>query len=183
MIAIRETEDTELDAILAVELNAFNDDQEIKTLVTNLFYDQSARPLISLMAFDKECGVGHIYLSHARLRQSDVTAAMRTMLLAPLAVVQSHQKQGIGQQLIYRALDDARQIGVDAVFVLGHPEYYPRCGFTPAGVRGFDAPYPIPKKNADAWMVIELTKGILSQASGGTLACADSLMKPEYWRE
>jgi predicted N-acetyltransferase YhbS len=27
-------------------------------------------------------------------------------------------------------------------------EYYPRYGFKPAGNLGFDAPYPIPEKNA-----------------------------------
>ena len=43
--------------------------------------------------------------------------------------------------------------GVELVFVLGHPDYYPRHGFKPAGALGFEAPYPIPDKNVNAWMV------------------------------
>ena len=34
---------------------------------------------------------------------------------------------------------------VELVFVLGHPEYYPRYGFTPAGEQGFEAPNSIPE--------------------------------------
>jgi putative acetyltransferase len=72
--------------------------------------------------------------------------------------------------------------GVELVFVLGHPGYYPRHGFTPAGVLGFHAPYPIPEKNADAWMVQELHPGVIGRARGKIL-CADAINRPEYWRE
>jgi putative acetyltransferase len=71
---------------------------------------------------------------------------------------------------------------VDLVFVLGHPAYYPRFGFSPAGARGLDAPYPIPQKNAEAWMVRELRPGVIGDCSGRVI-CADALADPEYWRE
>jgi len=72
--------------------------------------------------------------------------------------------------------------GVDLVFVLGHPEYYPRFGFETAGRLGFEAPYPIPEKHADAWMVQELKNGMVSENQGKIL-CADSLNSPDHWRE
>jgi putative acetyltransferase len=71
---------------------------------------------------------------------------------------------------------------VDLVFVLGNPEYYPSFGFKPAGNLGFDEPYPIPEKNADAWMVQALRPGAIGTI-GGKIICADKLNKPEYWRE
>jgi putative acetyltransferase len=92
------------------------------------------------------------------------------------------QKQGIGGKLIRQGLELLSVSRVDLVFVLGHPEYYPRFGFTPAGRLGFEAPYPIPDKHANAWMVQALRPGVIDTASGKVI-CADALNKPEYWRE
>ena len=66
--------------------------------------------------------------------------------------------------------------------MLGHPGYYPRYGFSAAGVRGFDAPYPIPPQNGDAWMVQELRSGVIGRVSGEVI-CADALYNPKHWRE
>lgn len=72
--------------------------------------------------------------------------------------------------------------GVELVFVLGHPDYYPRYGFKPAGVLGYEAPYPIPDEQADAWMVQELRPGVIDSVSGKVI-CADVMNQPEHWRE
>ena len=181
MIHIRQSTPDELSTILEVELDAFSNDSEIHTLVSDLFADPDAAPLISLLAFDNKNPVGHIYLSVANLEPTH--ADVRIMLLAPLAVVKSRQREGIGTFLIHSALEKARSSRVDLVFVLGHPAYYPRCGFSPAGQFGFEAPYPIEEKNAAAWMVLELSEGAIQKAGGGKVQCAQSLMKPEYWRE
>jgi putative acetyltransferase len=99
-----------------------------------------------------------------------------------LAVVPDAQNQAIGGKLIGRGLDLLRESGVDLVFVLGHPEYYPRHGFKPAGRLAFEAPYPIPDKNANAWMVQALRPDVIGSVSG-KMICADALNKPELWRE
>jgi putative acetyltransferase len=57
-----------------------------------------------------------------------------------------------------------------------------RFGFKPAGVRGFEAPYPIPAKDASAWMVQELRPNVVGKYSE-KISCADALNKPEHWRE
>ena len=101
-------------------------------------------------------------------------------ILAPLAVVPDSQKQGAGSQLIEYGWRVLSKSAVDLVFVLGYPEYYSRFGFKPVGNLGFDAPYPIALKNADAWMVKELTPGVIGAFSGQVI-CADKLNKPEYW--
>ena len=72
--------------------------------------------------------------------------------------------------------------GCELVFVLGHPEYYPRFGFQPAGQLGFSAPYPILKENSGAWMVLELCGGTIGGVQG-KVQCAAALDKPEYWLE
>ena len=74
------------------------------------------------------------------------TESVSVRILAPLAVLPEAQSTGIGGQLIKEGLNQLKKSGVDLVFVLGHPDYYPRSGFTTAGVLGYEAPYPIPEE-------------------------------------
>ena len=87
-----------------------------------------------------------------------------------------------GTALIAEGLRILAQDGVDLVFVLGHPGYYPRHGFEPAGRLGLNAPYPIPEIHADAWMVQALRPGLLGTLQG-KVVCAQALDSPEHWRE
>ena len=175
---IREAVETDLGDVLKVERLAFGEDAEAN-LVRDLLEDPTANPTLSLLAFEGEQAVGHILFSRICLEPE---SAFTASLLAPLAVVPDHQGKGIGGKLIAEGLSLLAGRGIGLVFVLGHPGYYPRHGFTPAGQVGFQAPYPIPEKDADAWMVQELVSGIIERVSG-QVACAESLRKPEYWRE
>ncbi len=176
---IREATDSDIEDVFLVEQEAFGYDKEAK-LVMDLLDDPSARPLYSLLAFDNEAAVGHILFTAARLEGSPNDAVIS--LLAPLAVIPGYQKQGVGGALIQHGLQHLTEARVDLVFVLGHPGYYPRYGFIPAGKQGFEAPYPIPAEHADAWMVQALRAGVIDRTSG-TVRCADMLDKPEHWRE
>ena len=178
---IRETSDADLDDVLSVERDAFGEEDEaVLVLVRDVLDDASAEPVLSLLAFDGDRAVGHVLFSAARLTGGQGTAS--AAILAPLAVVKDVQRRGIGGALIARGLQILAKAGVDLVFVLGHPEYYPRHGFAPAGRLGFDAPYPIADKNAGAWMVQELRRGVIDAVSG-TVVCCDAMNKPEYWVE
>ena len=176
---IREASDSDLDVVLAVERTAFGYDKEAE-LVRGLLEDPTAKPTVSLLAFDEGRAVGHILFTTARLTETEDKASIA--ILAPLAIVPDAQKQGIGGKLIEKGLDILSKSGVDLVFVLGHPGYYPRHGFKPAGALGLEAPYPIPEKHADAWMVQELRPGLIGSVRG-KVACADALSRPEHWRE
>ena len=177
---IRSADAGDLAAILEIHRTAFGEDDEAD-LVAALLQDDSAMPLISLLAESAEGDpIGHILLTAARIEGSPPAGPV--MLLAPLAVAPDAQSRGVGADLMTAALEVAATRHVSAVFVLGHPGYYPKHGFTPAGALGFDAPYPIQAENAGAWMVIETTVGSLKGASGRVVV-ADALMKPEYWRE
>ena len=164
---------------MAVETAAFGSAEEAN-LVKMLLRDESAKPVVSLLASGATSAVGHILFTRARLT-SRVQAAVS--ILAPLAVMPHAQKMGIGGQLIEHGAKLLTQRGDSLIFVLGHPQYYPQHGFEPAGSLGFSAPYPIPKKNAGAWMVRALQPGAIDALSGTTVIPADSLNKPEYWRE
>lgn len=184
-IQIREAAETAADLAecLRVTRTAFGQDEEAD-LVQALLNDPSAAPVLSLLAFEDGQAVGHILFTAARLVESengggtDPSAA----LLAPLSVVPGAQGRGVGGRLIEAGLRILRDRGVDLVFVLGHPDYYPRHGFHPAGAHGLDAPYSIPKEHADAWMVQALGPDVIGRVRG-TVRCANAISKPEYWRE
>ena len=177
-LIIKKTLETDLNDVVSVERAAFSSEEEAN-LVCDLMADASAKPVLSLLAYDENQPIGHILFTKAFLEPE---SPLSIYILAPLAVVPEYQKRGIGQELIQTGLHFLSKSGTDLVFVLGHPEYYPRFGFQPAGKNGFDAPYPIPEKNSDAWMVQALRPEVLG-AYSGKIVCADKLNKPEHWRE
>lgn len=176
---IREAGIADRDTVTDIERRAFGRNDEA-ALTSDLLADPTAAPCLSLIAVEADRPVGHILFTAAR-----IVAAPRAVvasILAPLAVVPQAQGRGIGGKLIAEGLRRLEARGGDLVFVLGHPGYYRRSGFATAGRSGLEAPYPIPKKDADAWMVRPLRDGIIGAITGRVVA-ADTLMRPEYWRE
>lgn len=167
----------DMDAMVLVNRLAFAD-EEVVDLVRELYEDPTARPLLSLIAQEDSRPVGHVLFSTARVEGA--SRQVSASILAPLAVVPDSQRRGIGGRLIAEGISRLTAEGVELVFVLGHPGYYPRHGFEPAHPHGLVAPYPITPE--EAWMVRALQPGVLGEARG-TIACADVMMKPELWRE
>jgi putative acetyltransferase len=89
-------------------------------------------------------------------------AELKTMGLAPMAVVPNKQKLGIGSALIRSGLEKCRELGFGVVVVLGHPNYYPRFGFTPAKDFAIGCEYG---PSDDSFMLAELQAGYLRSAS------------------
>ena len=168
-------------AIDGIYTSAFGQGQgrEIVELVNDLLDDETAKPLLSLVADTEGKLVGHILFTVARLQPEDQEVSVR--ILAPLAVSSNFQGEGVGGVLIREGLKQLVASGVDLVFVLGHPGYYPKFGFQPAGLLGFEAPYPIPSKHADAWMVHELKAGVIGNIEGW-VQCSEVLSEPQHWR-
>ena len=132
------------------------------------------------MAVEDDKLVGHVLYTKASITQTRESVSAR--ILAPLAVLPDYQSTGVGGRLIKEGLKQLTEAGVEIVFVLGHPDYYPRSGFVPAGVLGYEAPYRIPEKYAGAWMVQELGSGVIGRVKG-KVQCSEVLDRPEHWRE
>ncbi|MDM8539022.1 N-acetyltransferase [Desulfobacterales bacterium HSG17] len=179
---IRKTTESDKAEICNVHIKAFGNEKgsEIADLVMGLMNDKTAVPFLSLAAVEKSRIIGHILYTKAQVTGTDESLSVR--LLAPLAVLPDNQSKGVGGQLIKEGLSQLKKSGVDLVFVLGHPDYYPRSGFTPAGVLGYEAPYPIPEIHAGAWMVKELSPGIFGKIKG-KVQCSEVLNEPQHWRE
>ena len=178
---IRKTTNSDLNDILNIHLRAFGQEKGpvIAKLVRDLLDDPTALPLLSLAAVNDRQPLGHVLFTKVRLAPEETVSAS---ILAPLAVKPEVHSQGIGGRLINEGLKLLAESGTELVFVLGHPGYYPRCGFQPAGGLGFKAPYPIPEEHADAWMVQELQSGVIGRAQG-RVQVSDILNQPEHWRE
>lgn len=179
---IREATESDRAAIDAIHMSAFGQSQgqEIVELVNSLLDDETAKTLLSLVAETDQKLVGHILFTVARIQPDDHATTVR--ILAPLAISSDFQGRGIGAALIREGLKHLAESGVDLVFVLGHPGYYPKFGFRAAGQFGFEAPYPIPSEHADAWMVCELKAGVIGNKEG-IIQCADALNQSRHWRE
>jgi len=181
-LQVRKALESDWQAISGVVMAAFGNVQgkEIVDLITDLFEDPSAYPLLSLVATTNESVVGYILFTNTQIKHSQ--RMVSSAILAPLAVHPEHQNQRFGGQLIKEGLKQLKATGVELVFVLGHPGYYPNYGFSAAGIKGFDAPYPISPENFGAWMVQELHPGTLECVSGQVI-CAEALNDPKHWRE
>ena len=181
-LQVREGFESDKQAIADVVTAAFGEvqGQEIADLVTELLADQSAQPFLSLVVTAHDNVVGHILFTNARIKHAQQIVA--SAILAPLSVHPEYQNQGIGGRLIEEGLKQLKAADVELVFVLGHPGYYPKYGFSAAGTEGFDAPYPIPPENSGAWMVQQLRPGLIGHVSGQVI-CADALNDPKHWRE
>lgn len=178
-ITIRVASEQDMPGITAVLTDAFGGHEEAG-LVTALLDDPSASPVLSLVAHSGETILGHILFTRASLQDSPrITQAS---ILAPLAVATHAQGQGIGGKLIQEGLKRLAERDIGLVFVLGYPGYYTRHGFRPAFPLGFVPPYPIPDKDADAWMVQALKPDVTGSLQG-RIVCANALDKAEYWLE
>ncbi|MFF1695911.1 GNAT family N-acetyltransferase [Streptomyces sp. NPDC058257] len=94
--------------------------------------------------------VGHALLTRCHI--GDTPA----LCLAPVAVLPAHQRTGAGSVAIRAALDAAKDRGERFVTVLGHPEYYPRFGFSRASAYGIGISIDVPD---EAMMALALDAG------------------------
>jgi len=151
MIAIRP--EREGDYIVIHEINVLVSGRENEArLVKKIRERRGFIPELSLVAIKKGEVVGHILFSRITIQSK--TGSFPALALAPMAVHPKFQDQGIGSKLVRHGLKCCRNQGHEIVVVVGHPQYYPRFGFTSARAKGLEAPFAVPDK---AFMVLELS--------------------------
>ncbi len=121
--------------------SAEHSDGTEQDLVVRLRNSEEFIPELSLVAEDANGIIGHILFTKAKVNNADVLA------LAPLSVLPSYQRKGIGTALIKEGHNIAKELGYDICVVLGSSEYYPRLGYTKASEFGIAAPFPVPAEN------------------------------------
>ncbi len=156
-VVVRPETHTDFNAIHEVNRLAFGQDAEAD-LVDGLRAGGFVR--LSLVA---EVGgeiVGHILFS--RLPIVAETGVVEALALEPMAVLPTHQRQGIGTKLVEEGLRTCRDDGHKIVVVLGHPGFYPRFGFSDS----LAVPLSSPFGGGESWMAVELVPGGLAGMVG-----------------
>lgn len=115
--------------------------------------------LVSVVAELENQIVGHIMFSRMWIETAD--GPVPAVALAPVAVLPECQHRNIGGRLIRAGLDMLRDRGETIVILVGHPDYYPRFGFSSEKAQALESPFP-----RDAFMALELTSGSLAGVRG-----------------
>lgn len=114
---------------------------------------------LSLVGEERGKIVGHILFTELPI----VTEGGRVdaLALAPMAVVPDRQRQGIGSRLVREGITASAAAGHRIIVVLGHPDFYPRFGFSAKLAARLKAPFSGP-----AFMALELVPGALADLAG-----------------
>jgi putative acetyltransferase len=155
-VAVRPETPDDWEAVRRVNRLAFGGDDEAR-LVEALRDGGYAR--VSLVAETGGQVVGHVLFSELPIVTEG--GAVGALALAPLAVVPSHQRKGVGSVLVREGLRSCTEAGHRIVVVLGHPEFYPRFGFSAKLAGRLKSPFSGP-----AFMVLGLVPGALDGVEG-----------------
>ncbi len=162
---IREATEKDYKVIYDVVKTAFasaeHADGNEQDLVNALRAGESYIPELSLVYETDGKIVGHIMFTKATVGNTSVLA------LAPLSVLPEYQRQGIGQSLIAKGHEIARNMGYGYSVVLGSEKYYPKAGYAPADNYGILPPFDVPRENFMAYKLnddVTTTHGIMKYA-------------------
>jgi putative acetyltransferase len=154
---IREEKPKDHQAVYQINAAAFGREDEADLVNALRSGDVS---IISLVAEAGAEIIGHALFTPVAIPGWESAAFMA---LGPIAVLPDRQRGGVGSALVEAGLEACRTRGCTAVFVLGHPTYYPRFGFVPSTRFGIDSEFGVPE---EVFMAQELVDGALEDVSG-----------------
>jgi putative acetyltransferase len=96
-------------------------------------------PELSLVAVSQGQSLGHVISSYVDIVQV-VPVTRRVLQVGPIAVLPSHQRQGIGSALMRETIRLAEARGEPLLLIEGNPAYYGRFGFARADEHGIEPP-------------------------------------------
>jgi putative acetyltransferase len=120
---IRETQESDLEAVLNLIHSSFSNKAE-SDLVKQLISDNEV--LLNLVIESSNTIIGNVVVSKVTMEPD---MGLFCGGVAPLSVLPERQSSGIGSQLMKEAIKKSNEMGMDALFLLGNPDYYKRFGF------------------------------------------------------
>jgi putative acetyltransferase len=136
---IRRAAATDTAGIRAVHMAAFEGEgRKVAELVDALVETIDLNERLSLVAVDDTGVVGHVMFTKSLLDAP--SQLVDVMVLSPLGVLPSHQRRGIGAELVREGVKLVERLDAPLVFLEGDPAYYSRLGFRAGGELGFRRP-------------------------------------------
>ena len=144
------------------------DDERIAFIVRRAFGGEAEVDLVAdlravgamvceFVAENEELGlIGHVAFSRLEIRAPDKRIA--AVALAPLAVLPTQQRQGVGRTLVDYAIARLQEANMEVAIVLGDPAYYSHFGFSALPARLLHAPY-----SGEGFQALELKAGVLGK--------------------
>jgi len=173
---IRETNMKDSEGIKNLHLQAFDNSEAelVSDFAVNLLHEKSTINIISLVAIDNDAIIGHTAFSPVFLVSTNEHFGY---ILAPLAVLPTHQNNRVGSTIVKHGLDIIFSLGTFIVFVYGDPQYYSRFGFKKNLAQNFSPPYTL--QYPEGLQAIKLNSTVLPE--GGRFKCVNSLNDPKLW--
>lgn len=117
-------------------------------------------PELSLVVEEKNQVIGYLMLSE--LPRSKTRNGENSLLLSPVCTMEEYRHQGVASSLIQAALEIAKKMQYEAVFLIGHPIFYSHFGFMTAKAADILEINGAPQEYVQA---LELTPGALRTIS------------------
>ena len=102
------------------------------------------RPELELVVEENGQLIGHILLTE--LPVPGASENLRALMAAPLCVRLEDRSRGLGGQLLREGGRRAAELGYNALFLVGDPDYYGRYGFQNAVSLGFQNASGVPDR-------------------------------------
>lgn len=153
-VRIREPQADEEERIAFVVRRAFGSEAEVQ-LVRDLRAEDAM--VCELVAESDGAGiVAHVAFS--RLTAKSGGGKIKAAAVAPLGVLPTRQRTGIGSALVELGLAQLKEMQFELAVVLGDPAFYGRFGFSALLAKFLDAPY-----SGDGFQAAELVPGVLGK--------------------
>jgi len=133
----------------------------------------SGQDVQGFVAVDWEQILGAIFFSRLTFNQP-----LEAFILAPVAVHNNHQREGIGQKLISHGLYELRLTGVSFVATYGDPAFYSKVGFRSISKDSIRPPHQLTQP--EGWLGQSLTDDSLETISG-RFSCVMALDNQVFW--
>lgn len=172
--------DSQTDKIIELFTSTFTNSESpaegelVGKLVADMFETVDAADMFVFLALDGDMIAGAIIFSRLSYPQE----ARTVFILAPVAVATSHQRKGLGQELLTYGLTHLREKGVDVALTYGDINFYSKVGFVQITEK--IAQPPLPLAYPEGWLGQSLTVAPLIRLEGPS-HCVEALNSPDYW--
>ncbi len=146
-MVIRQTTESDFEEVFSLIQSAFGNKKE-SDLVRRLISDNDV--LINLVAESSSVILGNIVVSTINMEPD---LGLFCGGIAPLSVLPDQQSSGIGSKLMKAVIKESKKMEIDALFLLGDPDYYNRFGFTVSKIKN--------DYSVEHFQELELNKGCL----------------------